>query len=153
MHQSAASAASLASAAAARDWVLRRGEQAEVKGILGEKTGAGPFEKPVSLARQGIEGANYVAGNMFTVTSEPFQNLLRAIWLTCLTFRFFLSAYIVDDGPHARCAHILPSCLFSSAAIHLFLPEHGGWHLWKLTADIQAGRATVDEKKNDITFN
>lgn len=60
--------------------MLRRGEQAEVKGILGEKNGgAGPFENPVSLARQGIERANYVAGNMFTVTSEPFQNLLRAI--------------------------------------------------------------------------
>lgn len=32
----------------------------------------GAFETPGSLARQGIEGANYVAGNTFGVTSEPF---------------------------------------------------------------------------------
>ncbi len=32
----------------------------------------GAFETPGSLARQGIEGANYVAGNTFSVTSEPF---------------------------------------------------------------------------------
>lgn len=34
--------------------------------------GGGTFETPGSLARQGIEGANYVAGNTFGVTSEPF---------------------------------------------------------------------------------
>lgn len=34
--------------------------------------GGGAFETPGSLARQGIEGANYVAGNTFSVTSEPF---------------------------------------------------------------------------------
>lgn len=32
----------------------------------------GALETPGSLARQGIEGANYVAGNTFGVTSEPF---------------------------------------------------------------------------------
>lgn len=34
--------------------------------------GGGAFETPGSRARQGIEGANYVAGNTFSVTSEPF---------------------------------------------------------------------------------
>lgn len=71
MHQPAASAASLASVVAVCDRALRRGEQAEVKGILGGK-GVGLFETPGSLARQGIEGANYVAGDTFSVTSEPF---------------------------------------------------------------------------------
>ena len=33
----------------------------------------GAFETPGSLAQQGIEGANYVAGNTFGVTSEPFR--------------------------------------------------------------------------------
>lgn len=115
MHQSAASAASLASAAATRDWVLRRGEQAEVKGILRKKTGVGPFETPVSLARRGIERANYVAGNTFTVTSEPFQNLLRAIWLTCLTFAFFFF-FSLHCGWRTACK----MCAYSTALLSLF---------------------------------
>lgn len=78
MHQSAASAASLACAAAARDGALRR-RTSRGERRFGGKRGVGLSEMPVSLARRGIEGANYVAVNTFAVTSEPFQNLLRAI--------------------------------------------------------------------------
>ena len=66
MHRPTASAASLGSRRTC-DGVGGggggfRAEQAEVRGIFGGE-GGGALETPGRLARRGIEGANYVAGN------------------------------------------------------------------------------------------
>lgn len=61
MHQPAASAASLASVVAVCDRALRRGEQAEVKGILGGK-GVGFLRHPVAWHDRELRGLIMLQG-------------------------------------------------------------------------------------------